>query len=135
MIRKRRNASTCRAMLLAEAVVAISLIALILGLVSVLVARYGRSTDYYVNYRRLQLGVESQIDRMRAGALPVEDGEFTDESGLSYEIRVSQPPSAWAPLKQVSIVGHVTGKHSRRIRCELQAYVAAPTATREEPPR
>ena len=50
-----------RAIVLLEATVSIMLIGIVLGAVSVLMVRYSRSVDYFLNYRRAQLAAESCI--------------------------------------------------------------------------
>jgi|GEM_PF-7054125 len=118
----RKPAPVC-GVILVEACVAIALMGLLLTMISLMVTRYSRAVDYYVNYRRVQLGAESQVERLRAGMLPIEADSFTDESGISYAVRVDDAPAQWSPLKHVVVTGRVTGKHSRRIQCELHAFV------------
>ncbi len=120
-----------RGIIFAEVCVSLALVGLILVMVSLLVTRYSRATDYYMNYRRVQLGVESQVERMRAGLLSVHTGPFTDKSGISYEFHVEDAPSQWAPLKSVVVIGRVTGKHSRQIRFELRTFVGVQTSDEE----
>ena len=110
--------------MLAEACVALALVGVVLGVVSLMMARYGRAADYYLNYRRVQLAAESQMEMLRAGARPVEDADFTGDAGISYQIRVTDAEDAWKPLRHVSVTATVTAKHGREVRCEVEAHVA-----------
>ena len=118
-----------RAIVLTEAIVSIMLVGLVLGVVSLLLARYARATDHFLNHRRAQLAAESCVERMRAGTLAVADVTFTDEAGVDCEIRVTAADETWAPLSQVHITTTVVGRHGRTARYTLATYVAAP-----EPP-
>ncbi len=115
--------SRAGALMLVEACVALALAGMVLAMVSLLMTQYARSTDYFLNYRRVQLAAESQIERLRAGLLPLEDAAFTDDAGISYRISVTDADAAWAPLRHVRVTATVTAKHNRRVRYELSAYV------------
>lgn len=113
-----------RAVVLLEACVSIMLVGMVLGMVSLLLTRYARSTDYFLNHRRAQLAAESCVERMRAGVLDVEDATFTDDAGVTYDVQVSTVEGEWAPLRHVRVTTGVMGKHSRWTRYELATYVA-----------
>ncbi|RJP35772.1 MAG: hypothetical protein C4547_08970 [Phycisphaerales bacterium] len=123
-----------RGMMLAEACVALTLIGMILGLASVLLIRYSRAADYYLNYRRVQLGVESQIERLRAGALSVADAPFEDEGGITYTVTVLDAPASWQPLTQVNVTGEYTARHGRVIQAQASAMIDLTAADQESPP-
>jgi hypothetical protein len=122
--------SVRRAVILTEACVSIMLVGLVLGMVSLLLTRYARSTDYFLNYRRAQLAAQSCVERLRAGAVEVTDATFTDDAGVTYQIQVSDAEGVWEPLKRVTVTAEVTGKHSRLARYQIVAGVA-PTTVRE----
>lgn len=119
----QRNPSTRCGVLLTEACVSIMLAGLVLAMVSLLLTRYARSTDYYLNYRRVQLAAESCVERMRAGTLEVADATFSDEAEVTYEVKVSDAGGAWHPLKHVTVTASVLGKHNRRARYQIHAYL------------
>lgn len=81
-----------RAVALLEACVAIMLIAIVLALVSVLVTHYADASDYFLNHRRAQLAAEANVERLRAGLIPIADAAFTDEAGIAIEIHIPHPP-------------------------------------------
>ena len=112
-----------RAVVLLEACVSIMLVGMILGMVSLLLIRYARSTDYFLNHRRAQLAAESCVERMRAGVLDVGDATFTDDAGVTCNVQVSAVEGEWAPLRRVRVTTGVMGKHSRWARYELTTYV------------
>ena len=131
------TSSASRAIVLTEAIVSIMLVGMVLGVVSLLLARYARATDHFLNHRRAQLAAESGIARMRAGTLTVADATFTDDAGVEFAIRVTAADEAWAPLRHVQITTTVTGRHSKKSHYTLAAYVAAPERQQEktnEPP-
>ena len=101
----------------------IMLAGLVLAMVSLLLTRYARSTDYYINYRRVQLAAESCVERMRAGTLEIADATFSDEAMVNYEIGVSDASSAWQPLKHVTVTVGVVGKHNRPARYQIVTYL------------
>lgn len=115
-----------KGMILAEACVALALIATIVALSSTLLIRYSLATDYYLNCRRVQLGVESQIDRLRAGALAAGEFPFTDDGGITYTLSRMETPEAWQPLTAVVVVGEFAAKHGKIVRVEARAMI--PTA-------
>ena len=118
------NRGSRRAVVLLEACVSIMLVGMILGMVSLLLTRYASSTDYFLNHRRAQLAAESCVERMRAGVLDVENATFTDDSGVTYDVQVSDAGGEWAPLRHIRVTTGVMGKHSRWTRYELATYVA-----------
>lgn len=120
-----------RGVLLTEACVSLVLVGLVLSMVSLLLTQHARMTDYYLNYRRVQLAAESCVERMRAGAVPVADAQFTDETGVNFEIHVADAPEAWRPLSMVSTVATVTGKNGREARYQLQTYMIAANTKKE----
>jgi len=111
------------AFMMVEASVAIVLMGVLLAMVSRFSAGYNRATDYYLNYRRVELAAESQVERMRAFLLPVKTTTFTDEAGISYQIEIEDAPAQWAPLKRVTVTAQAIGKNSRRIRFKIHAFV------------
>lgn len=114
-----------RAFVLLEACVALMLVGMVLAAVSMLIASYARSTDYFLNYRRAQLAAESYVERIRAGAVQPEDAEFTDEANVTLRIRIAPAEGAWAPLRRVEVEARIVGKHSRVAAYRLATYVAA----------
>ncbi len=114
-----------RGVILTEACVSIMLIGLVLAMVSLLLTRYARSTDYFLNYRRAQLAAESCVERMRAGVLDVADATLTDEADVIYEIRVTDGDGAWRPLKHVIVTASVVGKHSRSAHYRISTYLGS----------
>ncbi|MFQ5589829.1 MAG: hypothetical protein ACE5HE_01575 [Phycisphaerae bacterium] len=130
MMKPRRPGLTGhRGVVLAEACVSIMLVGLVLGMVSLMLTRYARSLDYFVNYRRAQLAAESCVERMRAGAIPAADATLTDEVGLTYEIRVANEEGSWQPLKRVDVTASVPGKYSRIARYRICTYIAPQSIT------
>lgn len=119
----RPNSMSRRGVMLTEACVSTMLLGLVLAMVSLLLIRYARSTDYFLNYRRAQLAAESCVERMRAGVLDVADATLTDEADVSYEIRVSDVAGTWRPLKHVIVAASVVGKHNRSARYRISTYV------------
>ena len=120
-----------RAMVLLEACISIMLIGLLLTVVSLVLTRYARATDYFLNYRRAQLAAESCIERMRAGVLEVEDAVFIDDAGVNYDIQVGAAEGDWAPLRRVRVRAEATGRHGRKSGYELTAFVGVPSARGE----
>ncbi len=120
-----------RGVLLTEACVSLVLVGLVLSMVSLLLTQHARMTDYYLNYRRVQLAAESCVERMRAGVIPVADAQFTDATGVNFEIHVADAPEAWRPLSRVSAVATVTGKNGAEARYQLQTYVLAANTKKE----
>ncbi len=116
------------AVVLLEATVSIMLIGMVLGVVSLLMVRYSRSVDYFLNYRRAQLAAESCIERMRAGELPVEAAIMNDPSGVQCEITVNDGADRWKGLQRVRVTARVTGKHGRVASFRLVAYVSPQVA-------
>lgn len=114
-----------RAVLLTEACVALALVGLVLGVVSLLLTQHARATDYYLNYRRAQLAAESWVEQLRGGVLAVADTHFIDETGTAIEIRIAEATEAWKPLRRARVTASITGKHSRVARYSLTTYVAA----------
>lgn len=112
-----------RAVVLLEACVSIMLVGMVLGMVSLLLTRYARSTDYFLNHRRAQLAAESCVERMRAGVLDVENATFTDDAGVTYDVQVDAMEGKWAPLRHVRVTTGVMGKHGRWARYQLATYV------------
>jgi len=110
--------------ILTEAVVALALLGLVLAATSVVVTRYGRATDRFLNNRRVQLAAESQIEHLRAGTLPLSDTEFTDDAGITYGIRITHADKPWDPLRLACVTATFTGKHGKVSRCEISAYVS-----------
>ena len=109
--------------MLTEACVSIMLVGLVLTMVSLLLTRYAQATDYFLNYRRAQLAAESCVERMRAGLIESTDDTFTDEAGVTYEIRVAKADPAWQPLRCTSVTAGVVGKHSRRAHYQISTYL------------
>lgn len=117
--------------MLLEACVSIMLVGLVLAVVSLLLTRYARATDYFLNHRRAQLAAESCVERMRAGALQVGDSVFVDDAGITCDIQVRDAEGDWAPLRRVHVRTEVTGKHGRRSRYELTTFVVQAPRGRE----
>lgn len=126
MIRPSPRQARTRGFMLTEACVSLALIGILLGAVSLLLTRHARATDYFLNYRRSQLAAESCVERMRAGALAVADGAFTDDTGVSYEIRTSTADEAWQPLMRIDVTARIVGKHGQVARYQIKTYLAAP---------
>ncbi len=99
------------------------LVGLVLTMVSLLMTRYARSTDYWLNYRRAQLAAESCVERMRAGVLEVADATFTVSDGVTYSIRVTNVDGSWRPLKRISVTASVIGKHNRSAHYQINTYL------------
>jgi hypothetical protein len=127
-----RGTSRRSAIVLLEACVAIMLIGLLLTVVSLLLTRYARATDYLLNQRRAQLAAESCVERIRAGVLSLADADFVTEGEVRCSVRVADATREWSPLLRVSVKTEVTGKHGRQAKHELAAYVEKPPATEEE---
>jgi len=108
---------------LTEAIGSLALLGLLLGLTSLVLTRYARATDYFLNARRAQWAAEAHVERLRSGALPLRDATAVDENGVECTIQVTDAPAAWAPLRQVRVLAVVTGKHGRQARCELTTFV------------
>jgi type II secretory pathway pseudopilin PulG len=121
---RRPQLNRKRGVLLVEAIVGVALIGMVLAATSYLTAQFGRSTDLLLNRSRVLLAAESQIERLRAGALPVETASFMDESGVAYRIRVSEPTDDWAPLRLVEVTASFEGKYGRTASSTMRAYVA-----------
>lgn len=120
--------------MLLEACVSIMLVSLILAVVSLMLTRYARATDYFLNHRRAQLAAESCVERMRAGVLQVADARFVDDAGIACDIQVSDAEGDWASLRRVRVKIEVTGKHGRRSRYELTTFVVQAPRGREGEP-
>jgi Tfp pilus assembly protein PilV len=125
MTRRRAQLNRKRGVLLVEAIVGLALIAMVLAATSYLTAQFGRSTDLLLNRRRVLLTAESQIERLRAGALHVEDASFVDESGIAYRIRVSEAVGDWAPLRLVEVTASFEGKYDRVASSTVRAYAGS----------
>ncbi len=110
--------------ILTEACASIMLVGLVLTMVSLMLTRHARSTDYFLNYRRAQLAAESCVERMRAGVLEVADAAFIDEAGVAYEIRVADANGPWESLQRVSATASIVGSHGRIARYQLNTYVS-----------
>ena len=119
-----------RGFILTEACVSLALIGLVLGVASLLLTQHARATEYFVNYRRAQLAAESCVERMRIGALEVVDGKFTDDTGILYEIRVTEADPAWQPLRRVHVLTIVGDKKVRPARYSLNTYLDPTKASR-----
>lgn len=124
---------TRRAIVLLEACVAIMLVGMVLFAVSMLIASYAKSTDYFLNYRRAQLAAESYVERIRAGAVPPDDADFTDEANITLRIRTTTAEGNWAPLLRVEVEASIVGKHSRVAAYKLATYVAVADSPKGEP--
>jgi hypothetical protein len=116
--------------ILTEACVSIALVGLVLGVASVLLTQHARATEYFVDYRRAQLAVESCVDQMRIGAIGMVDSNFTDDAGITYEIRVSDGEEAWQPLRRVTVLAVVDKHKAHPARYSLNSYLAAPIPSR-----
>ena len=124
MNHSERPLSRQRAVVLLEATVSIMLIGIVLGAVSLLMVRYSRSVDYFLNYRRVQMAAESCIERMRAGELPIAPVIINDPGGVQCEITVDQGADLWKGLQRVGVTARVTGKHGRISSFRLVTYVS-----------
>lgn len=113
-----------RGTMLTEACVGLALIGVLLGAVSLMLSRQARATDYFLNYRRAELAAQSCVERIRAGTVAMADGTFTDDAGVSYEIRTSTADPAWQPLTRVEVTARTVGKYGRVAHYRLRAYVA-----------
>ncbi len=113
-----------RSVVLLEATVSIMLIGIVLGAVSLLMVRYSRAVDYFLNYRRAQLAAESFIERMRAGELPVAAAIMNDPGGVHCEITVDDGAEIWKELQFVRVTARITGKHGRVASFRLVTYVS-----------
>jgi len=123
MTPRTRSTPRARGIMLTEACVGLALIGVLLGAVSLLLSRHARATDYFLNYRRAELAAQSCVERMRAGVIPVVDGTWTDDTGISCEIRTSTADPAWRPLTRVEVTARVVGKYGRVAHYRLAAYV------------
>ena len=112
-----------RGIILTEACVSIMLVGLVLAMVSLMLTRHARSTDYFLNYRRAQLAAESCVERMRAGVLDVAEADFTDDADIAYEVRVTDADDPWKPLGRVTVTASVTCKHNRIARYRISTYI------------
>ncbi|UCF34445.1 MAG: hypothetical protein JSV78_03910 [Phycisphaerales bacterium] len=121
---KRPKLNCRRGVVLVEAIVGVALIGMVLAATSYLTAQFGRSTDLLLNQSRVLLAAESQIERLRAGALPIDDASFVDETGVAYRIRVSEATDEWAPLRLVEVTASFEGKYGRTASSTVRAYVA-----------
>jgi len=110
-------------MMLTEACVGLALLGVLLGAVSLMLSRHARETDYFLNYRRVELAAESCVERMRAGVMPLADRTWTDDTGISYEIHTSTADPAWQPLTRVEVTARVSGKYGRVAHYHLSAYL------------
>lgn len=124
MTQRTRSNPRARGMMLTEACVGLALVGVLLGAVSLMLSRQARATDYFLNYRRAELAAQSCVERMRAGLVPVADGTWTDNAGISYDIRTSTADPAWQPLTRVEVTARVVGKYGRVAHYRLTAYVA-----------
>jgi hypothetical protein len=97
---------------------------MVLAATSYLTVQFGRSTDLLLNQSRVLLAAESQIERLRAGALPIGDASFMDKSGVAYRIRLSEATDEWAPLRLVEVTASFEGKHGRTASSTVRAYIA-----------
>ena len=120
--------------MLTEACVSIMLVGLVLTMVSLLLTRYSQATDYFLNYRRAQLAAESCIERMRAGLIDITDDTFTDEAGITYEVRVAETDLAWQPLQRISVTARVTGRYGRWAHYQISTYVVSERPRKGERP-
>ena len=121
---KRPKLNCRRGVVLVEAIVGVALIGMVLAATSYLTAQFGQSTDLLLNQSRVLLAAESQIERLRAGALPIDDASFVDETGVAYRIRVSEATDEWAPLRLVEVTASFEGKYGRTASSTVRAYVA-----------
>lgn len=102
-----------RGFVLVEAGAALGLVGLLLGIASLLLAEHARTMDYFLDYRRAQLAAESCLERMRVGDIRIADSDFTDATGVDYQIRVGKNDALWEPLLQVQVRA-VVGAHKVR---------------------
>lgn len=123
MIRHSSPLSRPRGVMLTEACVSLVLVGMVLAAMSLLLTRHARATDYFLNYRRSQLAAESCVERMRAGTMAVADAAFTDDAGVSYEIRTSTADQAWQPLTRIDVTARIVGKHGRVAHYRIKAYM------------
>ena len=121
---------TSRGFILTEACVSLALVGLVLGVASLLLTQHSRATEYFLNQRRAQLAAESCVEKMRLGVLEVMDMSFTDDAGITYEIRVTEADAAWQPLRRVNVLAIVGEKKGRTARYSLNAYLDHTTASR-----
>lgn len=123
MGRPRRSSCCPRAVILTEACASLALVGLVLVVVSLLLVQHARATDYFLNYRRVQLAAESSVERMRVRTLGIANADFTDEAGIAHRIRVAETDEAWRPLVCVRVTATVVGKGGRVARYTLSAYL------------
>jgi len=122
-----------RSVVLVEACTSLMLIGLVLGMVSLLLTRYARATDYFLNYRRAQLAAQSCIDQLRIGNVAAANATFTDQTGVTYAIQVfDDSDDSWRPLTPVWVTASVVGKHGRTVRYRLGTYLADGRASQGE---
>ncbi len=134
MAQYRHKSCRSRGMMLTEACVSLVLVGMVLTAVSLMLTRYARAADYFVNYRRAQLAAESCVERMRAGFVDVADGAFVDEADVSYEIRVTEAEDSWRPLQRVEVTARVVGKHGRLAHYRISTHLTAPRVSRGDEP-
>ena len=123
MARRYRSSCCLRAVILTEACASLALVGLVLVMVSLLLVQHARATDYFLNYRRVQLAAESSVERMRVNAMDIENADFTDEAGVAHQIRVLETDEVWKPLVCVRVTASVVGHNGRVARYALSAYL------------
>lgn len=123
MRRERRSLHFPRAVILTEACVSLALVGLVLAVVSLLLVQHARTTDFFLNYRRVQLAAESCVERMRAKVLDIANADFTDEASVKYEIRVAEADEPWRPLVCVHVTASIVGHSGHATRYSLSTYL------------
>ncbi len=123
-----------RGMMLTEACVSLVLVGMVLTAVSLMLTRYARAADYFLNYRRAQLAAESCVERMRAGLVEVADGAFVDEADVSDQIRVTEAEDSWRPLQRVEVTARIVGKHGRLAHYRVATHMTAPRVSGGDQP-
>lgn len=134
MRRRKVRLVKARGFVITEACVSMALVGMVLGVASLLLTQNARATEYFLNYRRAQLAAESCVERMRLGTLEIDDHDFTDDSGIRFQIRVADAPLAWQPLRHVEVLALVHERKSRSARYAVQTYLAPPFPSRGNNP-
>jgi hypothetical protein len=111
------------------------LIALVLSLLAAFLIRYTQSSDYFVNYRRAQLGAESCVEEIRAGIRELRDTEIPDANGMSLRVRVLEEPApTWQPLIAAEITASISGKHGKVAHYTITTHFQPDRAPSEQTP-
>ncbi len=122
----RRPRQCRRAFLTLELMVAIVVAAILMQLSWSMMAAHRRVEDYIVTHRRLQLGAESLMERIRAGALPAEGTTIRDAADrCEYRVSVSAGQGQWSGLTRVVIHATAVARPQKQVSLVLRGYVPA----------